>query len=153
MRYTPFALYKIHHRDTNICSHHSQSPQQAKDTFEVLNFDPGSRSSHQDSDLLLHDDWGKELGGLWEENAKANGYEVVLRARNPVGPNNDWSDGTGCLKAKAAGAEVLLTMPLPGWKRHVQDHGRAWLGAEKVALVIRAREGLNWGKSMYWARW
>jgi len=71
---------------------------------------------------------------------------VVLRAENPVAPNNDWSDAI--LKAKAAGAEVLLTMPIfpdgSGMFKTMAELG--W--APKFALVIRAPEGLNWGESM-----
>ncbi len=142
-----FALYKIHQQGYKyLFSPFPKSPQQAKDTFEVLNSIPEAERPTKVAIFSYSDDWGKELGGLWEENAKANGYEVVLRAENPVGPNNDWSDAI--LKAKAAGAEVLLTMPIfpdgSGMFKTMAELG--W--APKYALVIRAPEGLNWGESM-----
>ncbi len=142
-----FALYKIHQQGYKyLFSPFPKSPQQAKDTFEVLNSIPEADRPTKIAIFSYSDDWGKELGGLWEENAKANGYEVVLRAENPVAPNNDWSDAI--LKAKAAGAEVLLTMPIfpdgSGMFKTMAELG--W--APKFALVIRAPEGLNWGKSM-----
>ena len=142
-----FALYKIHQQGYKyLFSPFPKSPQQAKDTFEVLNSIPEADRPTKIAIFSYSDDWGKELGGLWEENAKANGYEVVLRAENPVGPNNDWSDAI--LKAKAAGAEVLLTMPIfpdgSGMFKTMAELG--W--APKFALVIRAPEGLNWGESM-----
>ena len=142
-----FALYKIHQQGYKyLFSPFPKSPQQAKDTFEVLNSIPEADRPTKIAIFSYSDDWGKELGGLWEENAKANGYEVVLRAENPVAPNNDWSDAI--LKAKAAGAEVLLTMPIfpdgSGMFKTMAELG--W--APKFALVIRAPEGLNWGESM-----
>lgn len=142
-----FALYKIHQQGYKyLFSPFPKSPQQAKDTFEVLNSIPEADRPTKVAIFSYSDDWGKELGGLWEENAKANGYEVVLRAENPVAPNNDWSDAI--LKAKAAGAEVLLTMPIfpdgSGMFKTMSELG--W--APKFALVIRAPEGLNWGESM-----
>ena len=142
-----FALYQIHQQGYKyLFSPFPKSPQQAKDTFEVLNSIPEADRPTKIAIFSYSDDWGKELGGLWEENAKANGYEVVLRAENPVAPNNDWSDAI--LKAKAAGAEVLLTMPIfpdgSGMFKTMAELG--W--APKFALVIRAPEGLNWGESM-----
>ncbi len=142
-----FAFYKIHQQGYKyLFSPFPKSPQQAKDTFEVLNSIPEADRPTKVAIFSYSDDWGKELGDLWEENAKANGYDVVLRAENPVGPNNDWSDAI--LKAKAAGAEVLLTMPIfpdgSGMFKTMSEIG--W--APKFALVIRAPEGLNWGESM-----
>jgi branched-chain amino acid transport system substrate-binding protein len=142
-----FALYKIHQQGYKyLFSPFPKSPQQAKDTFEVLNSIPEADRPTKIAIFSYSDDWGKELGGLWEENAKKNGYEVVLRAENPVAPNNDWSDAI--LKAKAAGAEVLLTMPIfpDGSAMFKTMSELGW--APKFALVIRAPEGLNWGESM-----
>jgi branched-chain amino acid transport system substrate-binding protein len=142
-----FALYKIHQQGYKyLFSPFPKSPQQAKDTFEVLNSIPEADRPSKVAIFSYSDDWGKELGDLWEQNAKDNGYDVVLRAENPVAPNNDWSDAI--LKAKAAGAEVLLTMPIfpdgSGMFKTMSEIG--W--APKFALVIRAPEGLNWGESM-----
>jgi branched-chain amino acid transport system substrate-binding protein len=142
-----FALYKIHQQGYKyLFSPFPKSPQQAKDTFEVLNSIPQADRPTKVAIFSYSDDWGKELGDLWEQNAKDNGYDVVLRAENPVAPNNDWSDAI--LKAKAAGAEVLLTMPIfpdgSGMFKTMSEIG--W--APKFALVIRAPEGLNWGESM-----
>jgi branched-chain amino acid transport system substrate-binding protein len=143
-----FALYQIHQQGYKyLFSPFPKSPQQAKDTFEILNAAiPEGERPTKVAIFSYSDDWGKELGGLWEENAAKNGYEVVLRAENPVGPNNDWSDAI--LKAKAAGAEVLLTMPIfpDGSAMFKTMSELGW--APKYALVIRAPEGLNWGESM-----
>lgn len=143
-----FALYQIHQQGYKyLFSPFPKSPQQAKDTFEILNaaLPEGDRPTKV-AIFSYSDDWGKELGGLWEENAAKYGYEVVLRAENPVAPNNDWSDSI--LKAKAAGAEVLLSMPIfpdgSGMFKTMAELG--W--APKFSLIIRAPEGVNWGESM-----
>lgn len=143
-----FALYQIHQQGYKyLFSPFPKSPQQAKDTFEILNAAiPEGERPTKVAIFSYSDDWGKELGGLWEENAAKYGYEVVLRAENPVAPNNDWSDSI--LKAKAAGAEVLLSMPIfpdgSGMFKTMAELG--W--TPKFSLIIRAPEGVNWGESM-----
>jgi len=143
-----FALNQIHQQGYKyLFSPFPKSPQQAKDTFEYLNAAiPEGERPLKVAIFSYSDDWGKEIGDLWESNAAANGYEVVLRAENPVGPNNDWSDSI--LKAKAAGAEALLSLPIfpdgSGMFKAMAELG--W--TPKYALVIRAPEGVNWGESM-----
>lgn len=142
-----FALYKIHQQGYKyLFSPFPKSPQQAKDTFEYLNaaIPEGERPSKV-AIFSYSDDWGKEIGDLWEKYAAENGYEVVVRAENPVGVN-DWSDAI--LKAKAAGAEVLLSLPVfpdgSGMFKTMAELG--W--TPKYSLIIRAPEGVNWGESM-----
>ena len=143
-----FALNKIHQQGYKyLFSPFPKSPQQAKDTFAILNAAiPEGERPTKVAIFSYSDDWGKELGSLWEQEAAANGYEVVIRAENPVGPGNDWSDAI--LKAKAAGAEVLLTLPIfPDGSGMFKTMAELrW--TPKYALVIRAPEGVNWGKSM-----
>lgn len=142
-----FALYKIHQQGYKyLFSPFPKSPQQAKDTFEILNAAiPEGERPIKVAIFSYSDDWGKELGDLWEQNAAASGYEVVVRAENPVGVN-EWSDAI--LKAKAAGAEVLLSLPIfpdgSGMFKSMAELG--W--TPKFSLVIRAPEGVNWGESM-----
>jgi ABC-type branched-subunit amino acid transport system substrate-binding protein/ABC-type sugar transport system substrate-binding protein len=142
-----FALYKIHQQGYKyLFSPFPKSPQQAKDTFEILNAAiPEGERPTKVAIFSYSDDWGKELGDLWEKYAAENGYEVVVRAENPVGVN-EWSDAI--LKAKAAGAEVLLSLPVfpdgSGMFKTMAELG--W--TPKFSLVIRAPEGVNWGESM-----
>jgi len=143
-----FALYKIHQQGYKyLFSPFPKSPQQAKDTFEILNAAiPEGERPTKVAIFSYSDDWGKEIGALWEQNAVENGYEVVLYEERPVAPDNDWSDAI--LKAKAAGAEVLLSLPIfpdgSGMFKTMAELG--W--TPKFALVIRAPEGVNWGESM-----
>jgi branched-chain amino acid transport system substrate-binding protein len=142
-----FALNKIHQQGYKyLFSPFPKSPQQAKDTFEILNAAiPEGERPTKVAIFSYSDDWGKELGDLWEQYAKENGYEVVVRAENPVGVN-EWSDAI--LKAKAAGAEALLSLPVfpdgSGMFKTMAELG--W--TPKFSLVIRAPEGVNWGESM-----
>lgn len=142
-----FALNKIHQQGYKyLFSPFPKSPQQAKDTFEILNAAiPEGERPTKVAIFSYSDDWGKELGDLWEQYAAENGYEVVVRAENPVGVN-EWSDAI--LKAKAAGAEALLSLPVfpdgSGMFKTMAELG--W--TPKFSLVIRAPEGVNWGESM-----
>jgi len=143
-----FALYQIHQQGYQyLFSPFPKSPQQAKDTFDSLNAAiPEGERPTKVAIFSYSDDWGKEIGDLWEQNAAENGYEVVLREERPVAPDNDWSDAI--LKAKAAGAEALLSLPIfpdgSGMFKTMSELG--W--TPKFALVIRAPEGVNWGESM-----
>jgi len=143
-----FALYKIHQQGYEyLFSPFPKSPQQARDTYEILNAAiPEGERPTKVAIFSYSDDWGKELGGLWQELAPEYGYEVVLYEERPVAPDNDWSDAI--LKAKAAGAETLLTLPIfpdgSGMFKTMAELG--W--TPKFAVVIRAPEGVNWGESM-----
>jgi branched-chain amino acid transport system substrate-binding protein len=53
---------------------------------------------------------GVVMGGLWKKNAPAMGYDVVYRANFPVGTT---SYSSFINKAKAAGAEIVITQMVP----------------------------------------
>jgi branched-chain amino acid transport system substrate-binding protein len=53
---------------------------------------------------------GVVMGGLWERNAPAMGYEVVYRANFPVGTT---SYSSFIRRAKAAGAEIVIAQMVP----------------------------------------
>ena len=143
-----FALYKIHQQGYKyLFSPFPKSPQQARDTYEYLNAAiPEGERPTKVAIFSYNDDWGKEIGDLWEDNAAEYGYEVVVREERPPAPDNDWSDAI--LKAKAAEADMLLSLPIfpdgSGMYKTMAELG--W--APKFALVIRAPEGVNWGESM-----
>ena len=141
-----FALYSIHQQGYKyLFSPFPKTPQQAKDTFEILNSLPEEERPSKIAIFSYSDDWGKEQGGLWQQYAEENGYEVVVyEERNPA-PDNDWSDAI--LKAKAEGAEVLLSLPIPpdGAGMYKTMAELDW--APKFAVVIRAPEGPTWGES------
>lgn len=143
-----FALYSIHQQGYKyLFSPFPKTPQQAEDTFAILDANiPEGEKPTKVAIFSYSDDWGKEQGGLWQEKAAEHGYEVVVYEERPVAPDNDWSDAI--LKAKAAGAEVLLSLPIfpdgSGMFKTMAELG--W--TPKFSLVIRAPEGVNWGESM-----
>ena len=143
-----FALYQIHQQGYKyLFSPFPKSPDQADDTFEILNaaVAEGERPTKV-AIFVYNTDWGKELGDAWEAKAADYGYEVVVRDEKPLAPDNEYSDAI--LKAKAAGAEVLLSHPVfPDGSGMFKTMAELdW--APKFSVVIRAPEGLNWGESM-----
>lgn len=143
-----FALYSIHQQGYKyLFSPFPKTPQQAEDTYKILNaLIPEGERPTKVAIFSYSDDWGKEQGGLWRDKAAEYGYEVVVYEEKSVAPANDWSDSI--LKAKSAGAEMLLSLPIPpdgaGMYKTMADLD--W--APKFALVIRAPEGPNWGADM-----
>ncbi|TET29705.1 MAG: hypothetical protein E3J69_12970 [Anaerolineales bacterium] len=143
-----FALYEIHQQGYQyLFSPFPKSPDMARDVYEYVNANvPEGERPTKVAIFAYNTDWGKELGGLWEDNAAEYGYEVVVREETPLAPDNDYTDAI--LKAKAAGAEMLLSMPIfPDGSGMFKTMAELdW--APKFALVIRAPEGVNWGESM-----
>ena len=143
-----FALYSIHQQGYQyLFSPFPKTPQQAEDTFKILNATiPEGERPTKVAIFSYSDDWGKEQGGLWQDKAAEYGYEVVVYEEKSVAPANDWSDSI--LKAKAAGAEMLLSLPIPpdGAGMYKTMAELDW--APKFAIVIRAPEGPNWGADM-----
>ena len=64
-----FALYKIHQQGYKyLFSPFPKSPQQAKDTFDILNAAiPEGERPTKVAIFSYSDDWGKEMGDLWEQ--------------------------------------------------------------------------------------
>jgi branched-chain amino acid transport system substrate-binding protein len=143
-----FALYQIHQQGYRyLFSPFPKSPDQAEDVYEILNASlPEDERPTKVAIFAYNTDWGKELGDLWEQNAAEYGYEVVVREETPLAPDNNYSDAI--LRAKAAGAEMLLSMPIfPDGSGMFKTMAELdW--APKFSLVIRAPEGVNWGESM-----
>jgi len=142
-----FALWQIHQQGYQyLFSPFPKSPNQAKDVFEILNASiPEGERPTTVAIFSEATDWGKELGGLWEENAAEYGYEVVVHEE--YAPRTEDMSGM-ILKAKEAGAETLLALPSPpdGIAMFKQMEELGW--APKFSLVIRAPEGVNWGTDM-----
>ena len=137
-----FALEKIHQQGYKyLFSPFPKSTQQAGDVFEVLNSVVGDGEKPTIAIFSYNDDWGQEMTAIWEAQAAANGYEIAYKAENPPKPN-DWTDNI--IQAKAAGAEVLLTLPVPpdGPPMFQAMQEQDW--APKFVLAIRAPEALTW---------
>lgn len=84
-----------------------KSPSIATTTFDMLDsLDPKPTNIAIFAETT---DWGKELGGLWTEEANARGYTIATYEYAPG--STDFS--SIILPAKETGAEVLLALPNP----------------------------------------
>ncbi len=132
-----FALWAIHQKGYKyLFSPFPKSPNQAKDVYEYLNaMLPEGQRPTKVAIFQEKTDWGKELGGLWKENAPKYGYEIVDYEEYAPG-TKDYSGMI--LKAKAAGAESLFGMPTQpdGVAMFKQMVELGW--TPKFSLIIRA---------------
>ncbi|MBC7250749.1 MAG: amino acid ABC transporter substrate-binding protein [Anaerolineae bacterium] len=142
-----FALYAIHQQGYQyLFSPFPKSPAQARDVFEILNAEiPEGERPTKVAIFQETTDWGIELAGLWKENAAQYGYEVVVHEQYAP-RSEDFSDMI--LKAKQAGAEMLLAVPNPpdGIAMFKQMSELGW--TPKFSLIIRAPENITWGETM-----
>ncbi|MCR4406145.1 MAG: amino acid ABC transporter substrate-binding protein [Anaerolineae bacterium] len=142
-----FALYSIHQQGYKyLFSPFPKSPAQARDVFEILNAEiPEGERPTKIAIFQEKTDWGKELCGLWKENAPKYGYEVVVYEQYAP-KTEDFSDMI--LKAKAAGAEALFGMPTQpdGVAMFKQMAELGW--TPKFSLIIRAPENVTWGETL-----
>ena len=123
-----------------------KSPTQGKDVYKYLNAQiPEGQRPTKVAIFQEKTDWGKELGGLWKENAPKYGYEVVDYEEYAPG-TKDYSGMI--LKAKAAGAEALFGMPTQpdGVAMFKQMVELGW--SPKFSLIIRAPENVKWGETL-----
>jgi len=82
---------------------------------------------------------------MWKENAPKYGYEVVTYEEYAP-RSEDYSDMI--LKAKSAGAEVLLTVPSPPDGLAIQKQMAELGWTPKFTLMIRAPENVSWGETL-----
>jgi branched-chain amino acid transport system substrate-binding protein len=142
-----FALYAIHQKGYRyLFSPFFKSPDIAKATFQMLNdYLPEAQRPKKVAIFQEKTDWGKELGDLWEKEAPAHGYQIVLRAEYAVGAK-DFSDII--LKAKDAGADAMLSLPNPpdGMALVKQMQELDW--TPKFSLAIRAPDPPVWSRNL-----
>lgn len=137
-----FALYAIHQQGYEyLFSPFPKSPQQGEDVFAVLNSIPEAERPKKVAIFQETTDWGIECADSWKAQAEANGYEIVVHEQ--YAPRTaDMSPMI--MAAKAADAEVLLTVPAPpdGPTMIGQMEQLGW--TPKFTLMIRAPEGVSW---------
>ena len=107
-----FALWDIHQQGYQyLFSPFPKSPDLATATFDLLNSIPEEERPTRIGIMQEATDWGLELGGLWQEAAEANGYEVVAVEEYAPG-------------ATSAGRIVFGDRPNDGNGGREPDHGR-----------------------------
>lgn len=142
-----FALNAIHQKGYKyVFSPFPKSVQQGPDTFTILNaLIPEGQRPLKVAIFAEKSDWGLEQQALWKENAAKNGYTIVVDEQYAVG-NLDFT--AMILKAKSAGAEMLLALPNQpsGEALFKQMVENAW--TPKFSLIIRAPENVTWSTNL-----
>jgi len=141
-----FAWWNIHQRGYKyLFSPFPKSPDQARDAYRSINdLFPADQKPTKIAIFQEKTDWGNELGGLFKANAGPAGFEVVYYAEYAPG-TTDYS--TLILDAKAAGADILFSMPsTPDGIAIVKAMAELdW--APKFNLMIRAPDAATWGEA------
>ncbi len=142
-----FALYSIHQRGYRyLFSPFWKSPDIAKATFQMLNdYLPEAQRPKKVAIFQEKTDWGKELGDLWVKEAATHGYQIVLQAEYAVG-SKDFS--AIILKAKAAGAEAMLSLPNPPDGMAIVKQMQELDYTPKFTFAIRAPDAPVWSRNL-----
>ena len=142
-----FALYSIHQQGYKyLFSPFPKSPDQARDIYLALNeLIPEGQRPLNVAIFQEKTDWGIELGGMFNADAKPNGYTVVYYGEYAPG-TTDFS--SMILEAKDAGADMLLGMPNTPDGIAIMK-GLSELGwAPKFTMLVRAPDGNTWGETL-----
>jgi branched-chain amino acid transport system substrate-binding protein len=142
-----FALNGIHQQGLRyLFSPFPKSPDLTNETFVFLDAAiPAAQRPRKVALFLERTDWGKEMGSLWESTAKKRGYQIVASGEYAPG-SKDFSDLI--LKAKAAGAEIVLAMPSPPDGMTIVKQMKELDVNTKVNLFIRAADPPVWAQNL-----
>ena len=142
-----FAFNGIHKQGLRyLFSPFPKSPDLTKETFVLLDGAiPAAQRPRKVALFLERTDWGKEMGSLWESEAKQHSYQVVASGEYAPG-SKDFSDLI--LKAKAAGAETVLSLPSPPDGMTITKQMKELDFSPKVNLFIRAADPPVWSQNL-----
>jgi branched-chain amino acid transport system substrate-binding protein len=142
-----FALNGIHKQGLRyLFSPFPKSPDLTNETFVFLDAAISAAQRPRKVALFLErTDWGKEMGSLWESTAKKRGYQIVANGEYAPG-SKDFSDLI--LKAKSAGAEIVLALPSPPDGMTIVKQMKELDFNTKVNLFIRAADPPVWSQNL-----
>jgi branched-chain amino acid transport system substrate-binding protein len=142
-----FALNSIHKQGLRyLFSPFPKSPDLTKETFVFLDaLVPAPQRPRKVALILERTDWGKEMGSLWESFAKQNKYDLVASGEYAPGAK-DFSDLI--LKAKAAGAEAVFTVPSPPDGMTMVKQMKELDFSPKASVFIRASDPPVWSQNL-----
>jgi branched-chain amino acid transport system substrate-binding protein len=142
-----FALNMIHQQGLRyLFSPFPKSPDLTNETFVFLDaMIPATQRPRKVALFIERTDWGKEMGSLWEGSGKKRGYQIVASGEYAPG-SKDFSDLI--LKAKSAGAEIVLAMPSPPDGMTIVKEMKELDLNPKVNLFIRAADPLVWSQNL-----
>jgi branched-chain amino acid transport system substrate-binding protein len=142
-----FAFHGIHKQGLRyLFSPFPKSPDLTRETFVFLDaMIPAAQRPKKVALFLERTDWGKEMGTGWESLAKKQGYQIVSSGEYAPG-SKDFSDLI--LKAKSAGAEVVLALPSPPDGMAIVKQMKELDFNAKINLFIRAADPPVWSKNL-----
>ena len=142
-----FAFHGIHKQGLRyLFSPFPKSPDLTKETFVFLDASiPAAQRPTKVALVLERTDWGKEMGSLWESQAKQRGYQVVASGEYAPGAK-DFSDLI--LKAKSAGAETVFALPSPPDGMTIVRQMKELDFNPKFSLIIRAPDPPVWSQNL-----
>ena len=142
-----FALYSIHKQGLRyLFSPFPKSPDLTRESFVFFDgLIPAAQRPRKVALILERTDWGKEMGSLWQSFAKQNKYDVVASGEYAPGAK-DFSDLI--LKAKAAAAEAVFTLPSPPDGMTLVKQMKELDFNPKAAIFIRASDPPVWSQNL-----
>jgi branched-chain amino acid transport system substrate-binding protein len=142
-----FAFNGIHKQGLRyLFSPFPKSPDLTKETFVFLDAAiPAAQRPRKIALLLERTDWGKEMGSLWESQAKQHSYQIVASGEYAPG-SKDFSDLI--LKAKSAEAETVLALPSPPDGMTIMKQMKELDFNPKVHLFLRAPDPPVWSQNL-----
>lgn len=142
-----FALHAVHQQGFKyLFSPFIKSPDIAIGIYRFLNGTvPADQRPRRVAIFAERTDWGRELQRLWTARSTENGYQIVLAAEYAVG-TRDFSDII--LRAKAAGAETVLSLPTPPDGIALVRQMKELDFTPKAVLLIRAPDAVSWTQAL-----
>lgn len=142
-----FALWSIHQRGFKyLFSPFPKSPDMAIETYRMFNgYLPPDQRPRKVAIFAERTDWGREIANLWSVRSAEFGYQVVSRGEYTVG-TRDMSDLI--LRAKAAGAELVLGVPTPPDGITLVRQMKELDFNPRAYLLVRAPDAPAWSQSL-----
>jgi branched-chain amino acid transport system substrate-binding protein len=142
-----FALHAIHQQGFKfLFSPFVKSPDIAIGIYRFLNATvPADQRPRRVAIFAERTDWGRELSRLWTARSTEFGFQIVVPAEYSVG-SRDFSDII--LRAKAAGAEAVFSMPTPPDGIALIRQMKELDFGPKVILMIRAPDAVSWTQAL-----
>ena len=141
-----FALNKVHQQGFRyLFSPFWKSPDIGRELVPFLTSIPAAERPKRAAIFQEKTDWGLEMATAWAAAGKLAGYVVAVHAEYAPGAK-DFSDMI--LKAKAANADVLFTLPTPPDGMTIVKQMKELDFNPKMALFIRAPDPPVWSKNL-----
>lgn len=141
-----FSLLDIHrHKNRYLFSPYQKSDDQAR-VFELIDkVIPKDKRPTKMAIWEIQDDWGKEQAEWWEKEGTKRGYKTVSFKKFTFG-TKDFSPYI--MEAKAAGAEMLLTIPTGPQAIQAVKQMKELKYTPQLLVINRGTENNTWPEAM-----